>query len=119
MRTAAAGRAPRVPRRRAPRPWRRGWRVRSSRRCWARSRPHSRVLRLGPGLELRLDLLARAAVAPLAVAERLDRDVERRSVEIRPQQVGEIELGISELPEQEIGDALFSAGADEQVGLGC
>src|SRR5688572_18570152 len=65
-----------------------------------------------------LELLARAAEAPLALAVRPDRLVERRSVEIRPQRLGEIELGISELPEEEVRDALLAPGADEQIGLG-
>ena len=51
-------------------------------------------------------------------ADTIDRRVERGRVEVRPQQVGEIELGVGELPEQEIADALLAAGADEEIGLG-
>ena len=50
--------------------------------------------------------------------ERGDRRVERRGVEVGPQRIGEIELGVGELPEQEIADALLAAGADEEIGLG-
>src|SRR5688572_21119172 len=65
-----------------------------------------------------LELLARAAEAPLALAVRRDRLVERRAVEIGPQRLGEIELGVGKLPEQEVGDALLAPGADEKIGLG-
>src|SRR5690606_8903222 len=64
------------------------------------------------------NLLARAAEASLAPAERLDRAVERDDVEVGPERVGEIQLGVGELPQQEITDALLAAGADEQIGLG-
>ena len=46
-----------------------------------------------------------------------ERGVEGGGVEVRPQQVGEVQLGVRELPEQEVGDALLAAGADEQVRL--
>src|SRR5687768_13285991 len=65
-----------------------------------------------------LELLARAAEAPLALAVRRDRLVERCAVEIGPQRLGEIELGVGELPEQEVGDALLAPGADEKIGFG-
>src|SRR5678815_2035373 len=79
---------------------------------------HSRVLHLHPRLDLCLHLLARAPVATLTHRIRLDRHAKRRRVEVRPEQVGEIELGVRELPEQEIGNPLLAAGADEQVRLG-
>ena len=65
----------------------------------------------------RLHLLAGAAEAPLALPIPIDRGVERGGVEIGPQHVGEIELGVGELPQQEVRDPLLAAGADEQVGL--
>src|SRR5688572_3537776 len=65
-----------------------------------------------------LELLARAAEAPLAPAVRRDRLVERRAVEIGPQRLGEIKLGVGELPQQKVGDALLAPGADEKIGLG-
>jgi hypothetical protein len=36
-------------------------------------------------------------------------------VEIRPQLLGEIELRIGQIPQQEIADALLTPGADEQI----
>src|SRR5690554_2183960 len=46
----------------------------------------------------------------LAAGEGYQRILECLFVEIRPQDVGEIELGICELPQQEIADALLAAG---------
>src|SRR5207244_2852954 len=66
----------------------------------------------------RLDLVARAAEAALAGAVRHDRGIERRGVEVRPERVGEAQLRVRELPEEEVADALLAAGADEQIGLG-
>src|SRR5689334_11743252 len=64
------------------------------------------------------ELLAGAAEAPLAPLVRRDRLAERLGAEIGPERLGEVELGVGELPEQEVGDALLAAGADEEVGLG-
>ena len=50
-------------------------------------------------------------------ADRRRSPVERGGIEIGPQRVGEIELGVGELPQQEIADALLAAGADEEVRL--
>src|SRR3989442_11986137 len=44
--------------------------------------------------------------------------VDRRSIEVGPQRVGEIELRIRQLPEEKIADALLPSGAAEQVRLG-
>src|SRR5712664_488366 len=66
----------------------------------------------------RFDLVAGAAEAPLAGAIGDDRRVQRGGVEVRPQRVGEIKLGVGELPEQKIADALLATGADEQIRLG-
>src|SRR4051812_40688005 len=63
------------------------------------------------------ELLAGAPEAALAVLVRGDRFAEGLGAEIGPQRVGEIELGVRELPQQEVGDALLAARADEQVGL--
>ena len=38
--------------------------------------------------------------------------------EIRPQHVGEHELAVGQLPQQEVGDAEFPRGADHQIGVG-
>jgi hypothetical protein len=37
-------------------------------------------------------------------------------VEVGPQHIGEIELGVRERPPQEVADPLFAAGADERIG---
>src|SRR5215471_5350202 len=37
---------------------------------------------------------------------------------IRPQAIEKNQLGIGQLPEQEIADALFAAGADDEIGIG-
>src|SRR5258706_13136328 len=63
-------------------------------------------------------LLAGASEAAFAPPVRGERRFERGTVEIGPERVGEVQLGIRELPEQEIADALLAAGANEQVGLG-
>src|SRR5687767_10229038 len=70
-----------------------------------------------PRLALRgfLQLLAGAAEATLALPVGGERAVERGGVEIGPQRSGEMQLGVSELPEQEIAHALLAAGANEQV----
>src|SRR5262245_56970657 len=71
----------------------------------------SRVLRV-------LDLLAGASEPPLAAAIPIERLVERHGIEVRPEALGEEQLGVSKLPEQEVADALLAPGANEQVRLG-
>src|SRR5436305_4158939 len=63
-------------------------------------------------------LAADAAIATLAAAELGDRPFEMLLAEVGPQGVDEHQLGVGALPEQEIADALFAAGADQQVGIG-
>src|SRR4051794_30965827 len=65
-----------------------------------------------------VELLAGTSEAAFAAAVGLDRGIEGRRVEIGPQRVGEVELAVGELPEQEVADPLLAAGADEQIGLG-
>src|SRR5262245_87542 len=62
-------------------------------------------------------LFAGAAETAFALLEGSDGRVQRGSVEVGPQQIGEIQLRVSQLPQQEIADALLAAGADEQIGL--
>src|SRR5690606_32418022 len=62
-------------------------------------------------------LLAGTAETAFARTVRGNRLFERKLIEIGPQRVGEIQLRIGKLPEQEIADALLAAGADEQIGL--
>ena len=63
-------------------------------------------------------LLAGPPEAALALAIPSDRSVELLGVEIRPQRRGEVEFGISKLPNQEITDALLDTGATEQIRFG-
>ena len=44
-----------------------------------------------------------------------DGDGEVIAIEVRPHPIGEIELGIGALPQQEIGEPLLAAGADQQI----
>src|SRR3990167_4712775 len=64
------------------------------------------------------DLLARQTETALASGIRDKRLLELRAIEIRPQYRGEIHLGVSQLPQQEVADTLLAAGADEQVRFG-
>src|SRR6266853_1495846 len=57
---------------------------------------------------VRGELLAGAAVTPLAALIRRDGLVQRRCVEVRPEQIGEIELRVRDLPKQEVGNALLA-----------
>ena len=57
------------------------------------------------------------AEAPLAAGKECQRRLEVGGLEIRPQARGEVQLGVGQVPQQEIADALLAAGADEQVRL--
>ena len=57
------------------------------------------------------------AEAPLAAGVLGQRLVERRLVEVRPQLVAEVQLGVGALPEQEVADAQLARGADQQLGV--
>src|SRR5689334_24756723 len=63
-------------------------------------------------------LFAGQAVSPLARRERCQRRFQLRNVEIRPQRVAEEDLGVGEVPQQEVADPMVAAGADEEVGIG-
>src|SRR3954471_19737829 len=60
---------------------------------------------------------AGAAIAPCPSEIFLDGAVEIVGIEIGPLPLEEDELGIGALPEQEVADALFTAGADQQIGI--
>ena len=36
-------------------------------------------------------------------------------IEVRPEHIGDVNLGVGQLPEQEIADPVFAAGADQQI----
>ncbi len=58
---------------------------------------------------------AEAAVAPLVFEDGLE---EFGAAEVRPQGVGDVKFGVGDLPEEEVADAHFAGGADEEVGVG-
>jgi hypothetical protein len=55
------------------------------------------------------------AEAAFAAVEFFEGGVEVGFVEVGPHAVGEDELGVGGFPEKKIGEALFSAGADEEI----
>src|SRR6202521_3085953 len=57
------------------------------------------------------------AEAPFTSGEERERVLEIRHREIRPQPRTEIQLRVGEIPEQEVADAVLTAGADQQVRL--
>ena len=59
------------------------------------------------------------AESPVAALVFLQRLVERALIEVRPQAVDEVQLGVRALPQQEIAQALFASGADQQVDFRC
>lgn len=63
--------------------------------------------------------LGRTHISPepsLPLVERGDGGIEVVAAEVRPQGGGEIKLGIGQLPQHEVADARFAAGADQQIG---
>src|SRR5687767_7899215 len=62
-------------------------------------------------------LFSGQTIAAFARRESSERRLEMRQVEIRPQGLGHVQLGVGEIPKQEIADAMIAAGADEQVGI--
>src|SRR6185437_3317122 len=58
---------------------------------------------------------AEAALASLVGS---DRTQQVALAEVGPQRIGEIEFGVGELVEEEVGNAQLAGGADEQVGIG-
>src|SRR5918996_1539467 len=70
------------------------------------------------GLRVRLltDRVAKdSSVSPIATGKSLNGGGEIGLVEVRPQDVGEVELSVGRLPKQEVTQSLFSAGTDEQI----
>src|SRR5579862_1831511 len=63
----------------------------------------------------RLNDAAEAALALLIDLQCLD---EVWLAKIWPQGIGEVDLGVRALPEEEVGDAHLTAGANQQVGVG-
>ena len=58
---------------------------------------------------------AEAALAALVVGDGFE---QMDAAKVGPEAVGDEDLGVGDLPEQEVGDALLAAGADDEVGVG-
>ena len=64
---------------------------------------------------LRSDRCCQAAEAPLAALEIGDGRAQIVGAEIGPQRIDEAQLGVGRLPQQEVGQPLLAAGADDKV----
>ena len=62
--------------------------------------------------------LTEAAEATLALLVGGDGFEEMEAAEVGPEAVSDEDLGIGDLPEEEVGDALLAGGADDEVGVG-
>ena len=80
----------------------------------AQKRTSARHLTPSSDRRRRLD----AAVAALALLVVEDRLEQVPAAEVGPQRVGDPDLGVGDLPEQEVADAHLAAGADQQIGIG-
>src|SRR5690625_2769586 len=56
-----------------------------------------------------------AAEAPFAGGKVLERRAKMAGIEVRPQHIGKVQLGVGQLPQKKIGQPLFAAGANEQI----
>ena len=43
---------------------------------------------------------------------------EMEAVEVGPEAIGDVDLGVGDLPEEEVGDALLAGGTDDEIGVG-
>ena len=82
---------------------------------------YGRGRRSGPSLCTfhRRRLIRDAPEAALAAREVLKRPRESCRIEVRPQAVDEVQLGVGAFPQQKIAQALLAAGADQQVDIRC
>src|SRR5712692_7481627 len=80
-------------------------------------RPASRVPFVSPRRlsRLRGARLDDAAIAALALLKFQDRLEEMALAEVRPESRSDPDLGVRDLPQQEVGDAHLPARADEQI----
>src|SRR5215210_1500788 len=60
-----------------------------------------------------------SAAASVAAREGSDGSAELLGGEVRPERIRDVELGVGDLPEQEVRDPQFPAGADHEVHLRC
>src|SRR3974390_128616 len=70
------------------------------------------------GISLCRELLRNPAESALALGEELECGVQMRRRELRPQRIGKIQFRIGKIPQQEIADPAFAAGADQEIGIG-
>ena len=40
------------------------------------------------------------------------------AAEVGPEAIGDEDLGVGDLPQEEVGDALFARGANDEIGVG-
>src|ERR1700693_3192266 len=89
-----------------------------SSRVYRKSPPRSggarRALRLDEHLGVGFVHAAVAALARLEVDDGLE---EMAAPEVGPQDLVHVDLGVRDLPQEEIRHAQFAAGADQQVGI--
>jgi len=76
--------------------------------CWGRKR-------VGEGFVGGFAEAAEAALAVLVVGNGFE---EVEAAEVGPEAVGDEDLGVGDLPEEEVGDALLARGTDDEVGVG-
>src|SRR5215472_16768276 len=83
------------------------------------NRPGGTVLARG-GAErgVALDLRRRLAEASLALLVALERLHELALAEVGPEGLRDVDLGVRELPEEEVAHAHLAARPDEEVGIG-
>ena len=62
-----------------------------------------------------VNLLAGHAEATFAPGKRAQRQIELCMIEVRPQHRREIKLGVRQLPQKKVTDALLATGTDEQI----
>src|SRR5215469_14901662 len=70
------------------------------------------------GLDLLVGVFAEATEAAVALLISGDGFDEVDAAEVGPEAIGDEDLGVGDLPEKEVGDALLAGGADEEVGVG-
>ena len=59
----------------------------------------------------------RRTVAPLALLELGHRAFKLMFGKVRPQGIGEHELGVRQLPQKKVAEPLFAAGPDQEIGI--
>jgi len=63
------------------------------------------------------EALAEASEAAFAALVGGDGFEEVSSAEVGPEAIGDVDLGVGDLPEEEVGDTLLAGGSDDEVGV--